>query len=210
RNPSVTRSERVMDFSKLIARAKSILLSPKSEWPVAAAEPATVKGLYTGYIMVLAAIPAVFGFIKGSLIGYEMFGVTATTPVVAGLVAMVVGSVLSLVVLYLVALVINALAPSFGGEKNQVQALKAAAYAWTAAWVAGIAVIVPWLGWLVMLVGGIYSIYLLYLGLPHTMKCPQEKSLGYTAVTVIITIVLTFLLGLVMAAVTGMGAFATG
>ncbi len=57
-----------MDFSKLIERARKVLLSPKNEWPVIAAEPATIKGLYTRYILVLAALPAVFGFIKGSLI----------------------------------------------------------------------------------------------------------------------------------------------
>ena len=194
----------------IIERAKSILTSPRSEWPVIAGEQATVAGLYTGYIMWLAAIPAVFGFIKGSLIGHGMFGVSVTTPIFAGLVGMVLGYVLGLVVLYVVAMIVNALAPTFGGEKSQLQALKAVGYAWTAAWVAGIAVILPWLGWLVPLAGGVYSIYLLYLGLPHTMKCPPEKSLGYTAVTVVITIVLSFIVGLVVAGITGMGAIATG
>lgn len=194
----------------IIERAKSILTSPRSEWPVIAGEQATVAGLYTGYIMWLAAIPAVFGFIKGSLIGHGMFGVSVTTPIFAGLAGMVLGYVLGLVVLYVVAMIVNALAPTFGGEKSQLQALKAVGYAWTAAWVAGIAVILPWLGWLVPLAGGVYSIYLLYLGLPHTMKCPPEKSLGYTAVTVVITIVLSFIVGLVVAGITGMGAIATG
>src|SRR5690606_35104018 len=157
---------------------------------VVGAEQATVKGLYTRYIMILAAIPAVFGFIKGSLIGHGMFGVTVTTPILVDLVSMVIGYALSLAVLYVVAVINNALAPGFGGEKSQVQAVKVAGYAWTAAWLAGIAVLVPWLGWLVMLAGGIYSIYLLYLGLPHTMKCPQDKALGYTAVSVIIAVVL--------------------
>src|SRR5690606_11168846 len=147
-----------MDSNALIARVKGILLTPKAEWPVIAGEPAKVKGLYTGYAMILAAIPAVSGFIKGSLIGHSLFGVTVTTPVGAGLAGMVLGYVLSLVVLYIVELVINALAPSFGGEKDQVQALKTATYAWTASWIAGIAVILPWIGWLVALAGGIYSI----------------------------------------------------
>src|SRR3546814_5748835 len=123
--------------------------------------------------MILAASPAVFGFIKGSLIGPSLFGVTGTTSILSGLVAMVFSHVLSLVMLCVVALIINALAPTFGGRKDQLQAVKVIGYAWTAAWVAGIATIVPWLGWLVVLAGGIYSIYLLYLGLPPTMKCPQ-------------------------------------
>src|SRR3546814_9135970 len=75
---------------------------------------------------------------------------------------------------------------------------------WTAAWVAGIATIVPWLGWLVVLAGGIYSIYLLYLGLPHTMKCPPEKAAGYTVVTAIIAVVLSWIMAMLIAATTGL------
>src|SRR3546814_17098436 len=75
---------------------------------------------------------------------------------------------------------------------------------WTAAWVAGIATIVPWLGWLVVLAGGIYSIYLLYLGLPHTMKCPPEKAAGYPVVTAIIAVVLSWIMAMLIAATTGL------
>ena len=194
----------------VIDRAKAILLSPRSEWPVIAAEPASAASLYTGYFMLLAAIPAVAGFIKGSLIGHSVFGVRITTPFMSGLMGMVLGYALGLVVLYVVAMIVNALAPKFEGQKNQVQALKAVGYAWTAAWVAGIAVIVPGIGWLLALAGGVYSIYLLYLGLPHTMKCPPEKSAIYTLVTVIAAIVLGWIVGLLIAAVTGMGALAGG
>lgn len=205
--PSVTGGA---NTAGLVARVQAILTSPRSEWPVIAAEPASVVGLYTGYFMVLAAIPALFGFIKGSLIGHGMMGITITTPIVAGLSGMVLGYALGLVLLYVVAMIVNALAPSFGGEKNQVQALKAVGYAWTAAWVAGIAVILPWLGALAVLAGGVYSLYLLYLGLPHTMKCPPEKALGYTVVTAIIAFVLSLVIGAVIAGVTGMGARAAG
>ncbi len=194
----------------IIERIKAILTWPRSEWPVIAAEPATVAGLYTRYIMWLAAIPAVFGFIKGSLIGHSMFGISVSTPVLAGLLGMVLGYVLGLVVLYLVSMIVDALAPTFGGRKDQVQALKAVGYAWTAAWVAGIAVILPWVGWLVALAGGIYSIWLLYLGLPHTMKSAPEKSLAYTAVTVACALLLSWVVGLVVAGVTGVGAMAAG
>src|SRR3546814_18930124 len=97
--------------------------------------------------------------------------------------------------LYVVALIINALAPTFGGRKDQLQAVKVIGYAWTAAWVAGIAAIVPWPGWLVVLAGGIYSIYLLYLGLPHTMKCPPEKAAGYTVVPPTTAVVLGWVWG---------------
>lgn len=195
-----------MDFGKIIERVKAILTTPKTEWPVVAAEPATVSSLFTGYIVIIAALPAIAGFIKSSLIGTTVFGITVRNSIGGGITAMVLGYVLSLVVVYVVALIINALAPTFGGQKDMVQALKTAAYSWTASWIAGIAVIVPWLGWLIALAGGVYSIYLLYLGLPQTMKCPVEKSGGYTAVSVIIAIVLSWVVGFIVIGVVGTAA----
>jgi hypothetical protein len=195
-----------MDVGKIIARVKAILITPKTEWPIAAAEPAAVGSLYTGYIAIVAALPAIAGFIKSSLIGTTVFGITVRTPVAMGMVGMLLSYLLGLVLVYVMALIVNALAPTFNGQKDMVQALKTVAYAWTASWIAGIAIIVPWLGWLVAIAGGIYGIYLLYLGLPHTMKCPPEKAGGYTAVSIIIAIVLSWIIGLIVAGVIGTAA----
>ncbi|MET0231959.1 MAG: Yip1 family protein, partial [Rhodanobacteraceae bacterium] len=199
-----------MDFNKLIARVKAILVTPKTEWPVIAAEPATVADLYKNYIVWLAAVPAVCQFIKGSFIGYGMFGVHYRTPIGAGITGLVVGYALSLALIYVVALIVDALAPTFSGQKNQVQALKTVAYAWTASWVAGIAALIPWLGFLIILAALVYGIYLLYLGLPSTMKCPPDKAGGYTAVTIIIAIVLSWIIGIVVAGIVGTSALMGG
>lgn len=194
-----------MDLNKIVSRAKAMITAPRSEWPVAAAEPDTVGGLYTNYIILLAAIPVIATFLKTSLIGTSVgFLGSFRLPLGWGLEQMVVSYILSLVGAFIGALVVDALAPSFGGEKNQVQALKAVAYGYTAYWVASIALIVPGIGWLVALLGAIYSIYLLNMGLPFTMKCPPEKSVGYTAVTIIVMIVIYFVIGLVVAGVTRM------
>ncbi len=195
-----------MDFGKIIERIKAILTTPRTEWPVIATEPATVKGLYTGYIAIVAALPAIAGFLKGSLIGTSVFGITARTPIGMGIVGMVLQYALTLGLVYVMVLVINALASSFGSQKDMLQALKTIAYAWTASWIAGIAVIVPWLGWLIALAGAVYAVYLLYLGLPHTMKCPPEKAAGYTAVSVIIAFVLSWIIGAIVAGVIGTAA----
>jgi hypothetical protein len=68
--------------------------------------------------------------------------------------------------------------------------------------VAGIGAIIPVLGWLLSLAGAVYTIYLLYLGLPTTMKCPQDKAVGYTAVSVIVGIVLGWIVSLVVGGIT--------
>jgi hypothetical protein len=199
-----------MDFNKLVARARAILTTPKTEWPVIAAEPATVADLYKNYIIWLAAIPAICQFIKGSFIGYGAFGIHYRTPIGAGITGMVVGYALSLALVYVVALIADALAPTFGGQKNPVQALKAVAYSWTASWVAGVGALIPWLGWLIVLAALVYGIYLLYLGLPVTMKSPPEKAGGYTAVTIIIAVVLAWIVGIIVAGIVGVGTLTTG
>jgi len=203
-----------MEFNKLIARVKAILMTPKTEWPVIATEETTSGALYKNYIIWLTGISALASFISWSLIGRSTWGLgTLRMSFAAGLARAIVNWVLTLVFTWLFAWLVDALAPSFGGQKNRTQALKAVAYSFTAGWVASIAVILPVLGGLIALAGLIYGIYLLYLGLPQTMKCPPEKSAGYTAVTVIIAIVAGWVLFAVVwnvAARTGfmgMGAF---
>jgi hypothetical protein len=183
--------------SGLVQRVQDILLRPKPTWDVIATEPATVKGLFTGYIMILAAIGPVCQFLGATLIGGFLFAPST-------LVGAVVGYGLSLAGVYIMALVIDGLAPSFGGEKNQIQALKVAAYGSTAAWLAGVFNLVPMLAFLGIL--GLYSLYLLYLGLPKLMKAPEEKALGYTAVVVIVMIVVQVVIAMIVGSIVAMGA----
>ena len=182
----------------LVERVKRILLTPRTEWGVIDAEPATVAELYTGYIMPLAAIGPIAQFIGYSLIGMRIpfAGGTYRTPIVSGITGAIVGYVLTLVGVYVLALIIDALAPSFDGTRNQIQALKVAAYSATAGWLAGIFAIIPMLGILGIL--GLYSLYLLYLGLPVLMKAPKEKALGYTVVVIVAAIVLAVIVSMVM------------
>jgi hypothetical protein len=201
-----------VDFNKLIARVKNILLTPKTEWPVIAAEPETVVGLYKNYIMILAAIPAIVGFLKLSVIGISIpfVGGTIRLGVGAGITQMIVTYVVELGVLYLTMLIIDALAPTFGGEKNQVQSLKSIAYAKTAGWVVSIFGLIGALGSLALLAAAIYGIYLLYIGLPFTKKCPQDRAGGYAAVTIILCFVMALIFGFVLASVTGISGAVSG
>ena len=200
-----------MDFNKLFARIKAILTTPANEWPVIAEEPATTSDLYLNYILILAAVPALCGFIKMSFLGMHVpFMGTMHVGVGAGLKGMIVGYALTLLGVYLMALLINALAPTFGGQKNSLQALKTVTYAYTASWVAGIGQLLPWIGVLVTLAGAIYSIYLLNLGSPHTMKCPPEKSKAYTAVSIVVAILIGWTVALVAGNIAGLGTIMHG
>jgi hypothetical protein len=180
----------------LVDRAKNILLQPKQEWVVIETEATDTKTLYTSYAMILAAIPAVAGFIGMSIIGLgSMFGVSFRVSIAQGIAGMVVGYAMALGGVYVLALIIDALAPNFGGTKNMNQALKLAIYSATASWLAGIFSLIPALSILGIL--GLYSLYLLFTGLPLLMKSPEDKSMTYTIVIIVCAIVL----GVVMAAI---------
>jgi hypothetical protein len=189
----------------LLDRVKNILLTPKTEWEVIDAEPTTVADLYKGYIIPLAAIGPVANAIGSSVFGLRVpFLGTYRTPIGSAVVQAVVTYILTLVAVYVLSLIIDALAPTFDGTKSQIQGLKVAAYSYTASWVVGIFMLIPALSFLGIL--GIYSLYLLFLGLPVLMKAPKEKALGYTVVVILAAIVLFILIGVVAAALVGVRA----
>lgn len=186
----------------IIARVKEILFTPKQTWPVIETEETSTAALYTQYIMILAAIQAVAGFIGMSLFGVSGFGVTVRVPLMTGLIQMVLGYGLALAMVYVVALIADALAPSFGGQKKPMNALKLVAYSGTAAMVGGIFALIPALG-VLTLIAALYSLYLLYLGVPTLMKVPQEKAVPYTVVLVVCAIVVGVIAGTILGAVRG-------
>jgi hypothetical protein len=126
------------------------------------------------------------------------------TPITTGLGNAAVRYILGLIAVYVLALIIDALAPTFSGRKDQVQALKVAAYSYTAAWLAGILMIIPALFPISGLLS-LYSLYLLYTGLPAVMHAPREKALGYTIVVIIAAIVLSIIIAGIAGAIFGMG-----
>lgn len=174
----------------LVQRAQAILLRPKETWPAIASEATDAASLYSSYILPLAAIPPIAQFIGLSLIGIGGFGVSMRMPIVSGLVHLIVSYVLSLAVIYGLALLVDALAPTFGGTRSRIEALKVVAYSSTAGFVGGIFGIIPALG-ILSLIASLYGIYLLYTGLPVLMQAKRDRTLGYTVVIVICTVAIT-------------------
>jgi len=193
--------------ANIVTRVQNILLRPKAEWDVIESEPATIQGLFTGYAMILAAIPAIAQAI-GSFVPVCVFGLCVHLNPVFAIVGAVVYYVANLAGVYVIGLVIDGLAPSFGGQKNPIAAMKVAVYSFTASWLAGVFAIYPPLSILGLL--GLYSFYLLYAGLPKLMKSPADKTLAYTAVSILIGIVVFIVIGAIAGIVRSMGSAMPG
>jgi len=189
-----THSQPAVDPA-LVARVKGILLQPKSEWMKIDGEFATTKSLFTRYAMILAAIGPVCSLLGGQLM--PIMGMKLS--IVGAIVVALVSYGMSLLGVFLLGLIINALAPNFGGTANKVQAMKLAVYSWTAAWLAGVFGLIPMLGILAIL--GLYSFYLLFVGLPILMKVPEDKKVGYFIVTVIAGVVMYFIISAIVGAI---------
>ncbi len=182
---------------QLIERAKNIVMSPKTEWDVIAADPTPTAKIITGYVLPLAAVAAVAGFIGMCLVGMSLpFLGTYRMGIGWGLGLAIYNVIMAVVFVYVLGFIIDALAPTFGGHKDMAQAVKLAAYSYTPAWLASILTIIPALSILV-LVGVLYGLYLLYLGLPRLMKNPADKSGGYTALVVVCAIVVGFIISVI-------------
>jgi hypothetical protein len=171
----------------LVERVKAILLSPKTEWQVIEGEPGDANYLFTNYVAILAAVPAVAAFL-----GYSIAGLGIGRALILAIFLYVVYCA----AWYVEALVIDGLAPTFGGQKNFPNALKVAAYSSTAGWLAGIFQLIPPISVLSIL--GLYSLYLLWLGLPVLMKSPPDRATGYTAAVVVIMFVIMIIIGFIV------------
>lgn len=191
----------------LIPRIQGILLKPKDEWEKIKGEDLPVQSLFTSYAMIVAAIPAIAQFIGNGLIGRSVlsFG-WYRRPIGSALLQAILFYIFSLATVYVLGIIINALAPTFSSKQNQNNAMKIAVFSMTAAWVAGIFYIIPFLGILAIL-GALYGFYILYLGFDASlMDTPKEKVVGYFVVSLVVSFVLYFLISVILGAIFAVGA----
>ena len=175
----------------LVSRAKGILTNPRQEWAEIDSEPLDVSALLVGYVLPLAAIGPI-----ASIIGWSVFGMGGLFRLSIGTIIglAVTNYILTIVGVFVLAWIINALAPQFGATQSMPQAIKVAAYSSTAAWVAGIFNLLPALA-IIAVIGGLYSLYLCWLGLPILMKAPAEKATVYVIVVIVAIIVVYMVIG---------------
>jgi hypothetical protein len=179
-----------------INRVTAILLRPGTTWKMVDGEFTKPLDLYRKWILPLAAIGPVCTTISMLVFGQRIAFTSLTTrvPITTVITRGVTAYVVALLAVFVLAQIINVLAPTFDSQKNDVQALKVAAYASTAMWIGGASALIPAL-WPVGLLFSVYTLYLLYVGLPIVMKVPNHQVAGYTAVALIVTLVELLLVG---------------
>jgi len=181
----------------LVDRAKNLILTPANEWEVIKGESWTVADLFTKYAIMLAAIPAIAGLIGYSLFGFSYGFGSFKLPIGTSITWAVLTFILSLVGVFALGFIIDALAPSFGSTKNLVASLKVAVFSSTPGWVAGIIYIFPSLS-IIIALASIYGLVLLYMGLQRVKDVPKEKMIGYFVVILVVAILVYVVIGAIV------------
>ena len=181
----------------LVDRAKKIMINPQAEWRVIDDETIDTPTLYKRYIMPLAAIGPVAWLLGMSVVGFGGW----RTPVLGGIATAIVNYALVLASIFVIARIIDALAPGFGATPNPMQSMKLVAYAATSAWLGGIFGLIPELS-VIGVLFSLYSLYLLYLGIPVLMKTPPDRALAYTGVIIVAVVAVSLVMGFVIGAFT--------
>ncbi|HVK54599.1 MAG TPA: Yip1 family protein [Burkholderiales bacterium] len=170
-----------------ICRVQEILLTPFGEWSAIATEPTTLKDLYWGYIIPLAAIGPIASVFGVSFVGISGgSGVMYRLPLLPSLSMELVSYLCSLVGIFLLAVFVMLLAPAFGGQRDLIKALKLIAYSYTPAWLASFLYLAPDFA-LFGILFGFYGVYLLYVGLPILMSSTEDEAAtaGFTVIIAI-------------------------
>ena len=163
----------------LVERAKDIVLRPRTEWSAVDRETSEIADLFSNYVAVLAAIPAICALIRRVLVG---------VPLTTALGNAIAAYVLSFLTVYVMALIVDQLAPRFAGRRDFENALKLVVYSATPIWLSGFFLLIPGLGFLVLL-GVLDAVYLLWLGIPPLMRSPHHRAAGYMGVIILCLIV---------------------
>ncbi len=181
-----------------IERAKNIIIAPNKEWDVISLEQPNTGQIIGGYVLLFAGAAAVaafigYGILFGPSLGFGLHYASTTWGIYYAL-NVLVGAIIGVLIS---ALIIDALAPSFGSEKNMGRSVQLVAYSYTPAWIGGLLALYPPLA-IVGALAGLYGLYLLYVGMPKLKKTPADKLVGYYVVSLVTIIVVYFIIGLIM------------
>jgi len=169
-----------------LVRSKAILVDPAAAWRGIEKDVGDPAYLLSRYVAVLALIPALSSFVGATLIGVlTPSGASLRGDLIDGLFGAVFSYAASCAIVLLLGLIIDLLAPLFGGRRDFEEAFKLAVYSFTPLWLAGIFLLLPGLRFL--LLTGVYSIYLFWLGAPRLTKMPEQQAANFTLVIVVCT-----------------------
>lgn len=170
---------------------------PKQEWQAIRDERCTIGTCYCSHVLLLAAIPAVCGYIGTTMVGWQIGAreVVKLTSASAVQIA-VIYYVTMLVAVFTIGKLIHWMGQTYGAKEALPQAIALAAYTATPLFLIGVMQLYPvlWLNFIVGLPALAYTVYLLYTGVPVMMGIPEER--GFLFASAVLAVGLVMFVGL--------------
>ncbi len=185
-----------------------LFVNPKREWVSIRNDECTVGKCYALHVMVLAAIPAISGFIGTTQFGWQ---IGAGDPVKltlesAGMIAIMYYFAM-LVGVYAIGWMIHWMGKTYDADVPLAQCVVLAAYTATPLFLIGIMELYPvlWLNMVVGIVALAYTVFLLYSGVPIMMDISEDRGFLFSSAVLAVGLVAFVALLAVTALLWGMG-----
>ncbi|MCJ7483278.1 MAG: YIP1 family protein [Thermodesulfovibrionales bacterium] len=182
-----------MNFNLILTRVLGILTKPKSEWEKIKGESTSIKDLYLKFACIVFALPSLFILLAHLFsVGFGGFHFTLLLAIISYV--FVIGGV------YLSGVLINVIAPQFGGNKDFIESQKLAVYSlvpfalasFLFIFLAGGFSVYSWF-WPVLVFGLPYAIYLAYVGLPTLKGISGDKLVPFTIIIGVVFYIVFYL-----------------
>jgi hypothetical protein len=185
-----------------------LFIDPMRQWEKIRDQHKSADGGSVAHIFVLAAIPAISGYIGTTQVGWRI-GVGEPIRITGD-------SAFAIAIIYYLALlvgvfsigwVIHLLGKAYEVERPLSLCIALAAYAATPLFLIGLMEIYPvlWLNMLLGLPALAYTVYLLYSGLPIMMEIPAERGFLYSSAVLAVGLIALVALLAMTALLWGMG-----
>ncbi len=194
----------------LLSHVWGLMTDPEVEWKSIHKEHCTITKCYCSHVLLLAAIPAVFGYLGTTQIGWQIGAREAVklTPDSALTIA-ILFYITILVAIFTIGALIHWMGKTYGSKQPLPQCVALSAYTATPLLLIGVMLLYPvlWLNLLIGLPALAYTVYLLYSGVPIMMNIPKER--GFLFASAVLAVGLVMLVGVLAATVilwsTGVG-----
>gem|GEM_PF-1705498 len=178
----------------LFAKIKRVLFDPSNFFKEIKDEPIDLRQFLLSYVLILAAIGPISGFIGYVILG-RLFGLKLSF--FGGILNLIISYVIIIAGLLVTSFIMSQLSSSLNYKKDLNEHLKLIGYALTPYWIFQISYIIPPLS-LLSLIGALYSLYLLYLGAGEIVEVPKEKVIIYIVIVIVVMTILYSVINLLV------------
>lgn len=166
---------------------------PKKEWKSIKEERCTVGKCFCSHVLILAAIPAIAGYIGTTQVGWSFGGFEVHRLTTQSALQIAILTYLTmLVAVFSLGKAIHWMGQTYGSKQTLPQAIALAAYTATPLWLMGFFFLYPvlWFNMLIGLPALAYTVYLLYTGVPVMMSVSQERGFLFASAVLAVGLVM--------------------